>query len=240
MNEFVIVFHRRCGSNMLTRMLGRHPGIDITAYEAFAEEPLARGDRRPIGEGEDGAAFARDVIYVRKRPGIEAVGFKLGYHHAQREPHSTVWEDLRVRPVRVIHMTRLNTLDRLISLELAISQEKWVADAGDQGIYELRPVHISFERLAEDVAWLTRCGAMVRQLVPTARRLEIAYEDLAEKPDTVLQRTLAFIGVSPLAVCPLTKRQRTFGQRQAIANYDALRDAVRQHRPEWEGFFAHD
>jgi len=237
MVEFVIVFPGRCGSNMLTRMLRQHPQIDITAYEAFAEEPLARGDRRPIEDDEDGAEFARRVIYGRKRPGIEAIGFKLAYHHARRHPHATVWNELRRRPVRVIHLTRINALDRLISLELASSQGKWVADQGERGIYEARPVTISFEYLAENAMWLARSAAAVRELVPADRRLEITYEALAAEPDVVLQRTLAFIGVSPLAIAPLTRRQRIFGQRQALANYDELRDAVRLHRPEWEHFF---
>jgi hypothetical protein len=137
-------------------------------------------------------------------------------------------------------MTRSNPLDRLISLELAISQRKWVADRGQQGIYEPQPVHIGFARLAEDVVWLTRSMAAVRELVPAGRRLEIAYEDLAAAPDVVLRATLDFIGVAPLAIAPVTRRQRTFGQRQAIANYDELRDAVRRQRPEWQGWFTDD
>jgi hypothetical protein len=237
MNRFVIVFPGRCGSNMLTRMLALHPDIDIAAYEAFAEEPLARGDRRAIGGDEDGAAFVRELIYVARRPGIQAIGFKLAYHHAPRPPQWTVWDFLGGQDVKVVHLTRQNPLDRLISNELALSQRRWVASERQNGIYDPVPVHIDFESLRENVEWLQRSAARVRSLVPGARRLELTYEELSQQPAEILARSLSFIGVAPRHIMPVTRRQRTFGQREAVANYDRLRATVRRLRPEWDAFF---
>ena len=237
MIRFVIVFPGRCGSNMLTRMLALHPEIDIGAYEALAEEPLARGHRRPIGEDEDGARFLEHVVFVAQRPEHRAVGFKLAYQHARTEPHASVWDFIGQRDVMAIHLTRLNALDRLISLELAASQRKWVAGERQNGLYEPVPVQISFERLRESVEWLQRMAASVRSLVPLERRLELTYEDLSQEPSEMLARTLSFIGVSPRRIAPVTRRQRTFSQREAVANYDQLRASVRRLHPDWDAYF---
>jgi LPS sulfotransferase NodH len=180
------------------------------------------------------------VVFVAQRPEPRAVGFKLAYQHARTEPHASVWDFIGRRDVMVIHLTRLNPLDRLISLELAVSQRKWVAGERQNGLYEPVPVRISLERLRESIDWLQRMAGSVRSLVPAERRLELTYEDLSQEPSEMLERTLSFIGVSPRRIAPVTRRQRTFSQREAIENYDQLRASVQRLHPGWDVYFTSD
>jgi hypothetical protein len=234
--QFAIVFSGRCGSNLLTRMLRAHPEIDLSALEAFAEEPAARGSRRAPADDDDGAAFAGEVIFGEAPPDAKAIGFKLAYHHAAAPPQSTLWDHLGKGEIRVVHLTRPNILDYVISLRLAQTQGKWVAvDA--RGQYDRDPVEISFNLLRDSIVALEGHARRVRMLVPDDRRFELTYDDLVARPRRVVRRVCRFLGVKRKWLAPRTIRQRTFSQRQAVTNYEQLRSAVSRQHPDWSRFF---
>src|SRR5512146_2010579 len=104
MKRVVLLCHERTGSTLLVQALDQHPEVCFRG-EIFVEKEEDRRTNafggRWYRDGEDGAAFLREVVWRDHAP---VVGFKLMYHHARS---SGVWEELAADPqLHVLHLTR--------------------------------------------------------------------------------------------------------------------------------------
>jgi LPS sulfotransferase NodH len=229
--KFIVLTSSRTGSTWLVDMLNRVPGLQahgelflnrprLTAaiagradYPRFLERHPAQGLRRI------GLVFSYlDELYGR----ADAVGFKLMYSQFRQYPELFAY--VGIRRLRVVHLTRLNQIDVLVSEERA--RETGVSHIRAGSSSGPVSVHLDAATLIERLHRLNKKPGQMRALLKIAYcpTLEITYESLLEGRGEFL-RVLEFLGVAgqhPGSASSLEKRGvRT--HREEISNYEEVR-----------------
>jgi LPS sulfotransferase NodH len=243
---FVVVCRQRTGSNMLRYALETHPQVvhygelfherrtEITgAHGRFLYQPQALLAWRR----SDARSFLNEVVYRDSMRPVQAVGFKLFYHHGREAGPGDPWPALRERPdLKIIHLTRRNPLASFVSNERIQRHEPYVQMRG-------APVDAArsarSERLVIDIAkfaaYLARYEHDIRRMqqeLPDHALLELSYEELAASPGEALGGVLDFLGVERRELQLQTIRQGPGELASRIANLADVANALRGTR--WE------
>jgi hypothetical protein len=212
-------------------MLNRVPGVEAHG-ELFLNRPrltaaiAGRADYPRFLESHPAAGMRRiglvfsylDELYER----APTVGFKLMYSQFRQYPELFAY--LANRSLRVVHLTRLNQIDVLVSEERA--RETGVSHIRAGSRSGPISVHLDPATLIERLRRLNKKPGQVRALLkfgccPT---LEVNYEALLEDHGEFL-RVLEFVGVAsrdPGYGSSLEKRGVST-HREAISNYEEVR-----------------
>ncbi len=231
--RFAIIGPSRCGSNMLVHALRDHPDVWFGLVEPFSVFSAARGGCRAITEDEDGVAFLEEIVFSLVPQDVRAAGFKIFYDHARKMSNSNIWNYLASDRIYVIHLTRTNALDWLISKEISALQKKYISYNSNAGLYAPDPTVLYFNMLENAITFLETEKLRIRESIPVERRLEISYEKLAGDTNKVIDDVLSFLGLPLRGLSIKTRRQCVGGQRIFVKNYDELEDEVARRRPEW-------
>jgi hypothetical protein len=240
--RFVLLGHQRCGSNLVTRLVGEHPEVrmtgevlrpDVTAKTdgwAWSKLNLAAWDghsRRAYADGEDGEKFLDRVVFGPPYvPGIRASGLKLFYDQARKDDaQQTAWDYLLANDICVLHVVRRNLFDALVSREVANRRNRWVqiVEHKDQVIPPVAAFHLDpemchsyFDRLSALRRWATEAFARHRMLT-------LDYdEDLCGDYDRMRAAIQSFLGLSDHTSVPGTLKQQTTPVPEQVSNYDEL------------------
>lgn len=225
--KFVVLTSPRTGSTWLIDLLNGQAGI-----EAHGELFLRRARSSPAIAGRaDYPRFVemhgsprvsrvpRVVSYLnRLYRAPRTVGFKLMY--AQLRQYPEIIGYFAMRRVRIVHLTRGNHIDVLISEELARLTGASHAQAGESP--EVPKVYLDPNTLVDRIRRLARMAEAVRLLIrlSTCQCLEVNYEAMLAG-EQELERVLRFLEAPErvaLASSRLAKRG-VAGHRDAIANY---------------------
>ena len=163
---------------------------DVPRFEATLDESRGKGRA---------TLLVRRVRYLNRlfdrRPGVQAVGFKLMY--LQASAHTGVVPYLAVRRARFVHLVRTNALDQIVSYEAARARNVFRARRGD--VVPAVTVRLDapalparLESMESEIAQARRTLARYRLPV-----LEVVYEHLAEATEDELARVVSFLGVEP-------------------------------------------
>jgi len=228
--KFVVLTSSRTGSTWLIDLLNMQSGIDAHG-ELFLEQ---RRLTPAIAEREDFPRFVevhgrphatrlpRIVSYLNQLYGTpRSVGFKLMYTQMRRYPEVIAY--CALRRIRIVHLTRLNQIDVIISDELAKVTGTSHAQAGSE--FHAPKVHIDASSLIDRIDRLCRKSKQVARLIrlSSCPTLEIQYESLLES-DAEFARVLKFLNVVDPAnyiQSKLAKRGHRAHQ-EAIANYEEI------------------
>ena len=182
-------------------------------YPRFRERHPVAGVRRLI------LLFSYlDELYRR----AATVGFKLMYSQIRQYPELIAY--IARRGLRIVHLTRLNQIDVLISEERARETGVSHIQAGSRS--GPVSVHLDAATLVERLQRLDRNARQVRTLLKLARcpTVEVHYESLLVEGGEFL-RVLKFLEVAardPGSGSSLEKRGVT-SHREAISNYEEIR-----------------
>jgi LPS sulfotransferase NodH len=245
LTPFVVYASPRSGSSWLVDLLDSHPRI-----AAYAELFLP-GDRShpsygsldlPRFEATLQPRFRVSLVparlaYLRRvlarRPGIDAVGFKVMYHHP--EVHPGLMPYLALRRARAVHLIRENALEQVVSWETSIARGSFRAYAGDivpRVAVRVEPdvVLNRLDELERDVAYARR--TLARYRLPT---LEVAYELLCDSPRAELGRIAAFLGLEPREWEPRSTlvRMNVGTLRATVENLDEVEPALARTGRAW-------
>ena len=128
--KFIIMGMPRSGSNFLASSLRSRKNI-ITYGELFSEKSHDRRDIQWDTPGytateealmlrdSDPVAFLESMVFKKMPTYVEAVGFKLFYHHAD-ENWECVWPYLKEQNLKVLHLKRRNYLKVRLSMSVAM------------------------------------------------------------------------------------------------------------------------
>ncbi len=218
--RFITLFIGRTGSTWLMDMLHRHPWVT-----ALGEE-IGRRKHLPAREQNDWL----NRFYGSPSPLALAHGFKTKLWNVRDRDH--LRSLIRTRRIRVVRLTRRNTLRAAIS---TIRSHELHAVTGDWNARSARerppPSAIDLAQLDALIAGRERehaaLEAFVRALDTPA--LEIAYEDLLHDRDAQLKRLARFLR-TPLVglVADRTRYAKNTPEdlSRAVANLDELRAHV--------------
>src|SRR5262245_26500273 len=161
----------------------------------------------------------------RERPEIDAVGFKLMYSQLTRISRPLM-PALWMKRVRIIHLTRRNALDVVLSKEAgAARQGRLHAREGEQ-VEQVR-VRLETDDLMRRMTLHERAvaGARVRFKRVGLPYREVVYEDLADDVSG-FAALFEFLGVEPAPVSSSLQKLNPSGHEELIENYGEVREAL--------------
>jgi LPS sulfotransferase NodH len=211
--RFVVLSQPRTGSSLLCGSIRWHPQILMQG------EILNHRYERADLPADSGADRLRAALSVTTHA---AVGCKL--HACQPDPGSepweSAWDELFADPtIKVIHLTRQETLAQLASWKIAEQLNRWgdQTDVADRPVIRIDPA---------ELAWFRRWNAMVYQ-VRLARLqrhtiLPVTYESLRDHWPATVDGVLRFLGVEPIPLDPCATRNETRPLHEVISNYHEL------------------
>lgn len=249
---FILLATQRTGSSWVQEMLNSHPRMRV-----YTELFLAGSRGYPMWEPND-VEFVDSYLethvkgplsltrpywmlrYLRliyERPHISAVGFKYMYDQIPRSPEVLLYA--AIRRIRVIHLTRANLLDTVISSRLA-QQTGLYHLAGDNrpkvpwwptGRIEAT-VRLDLDELMRELERLARERRRIRRWLKMARIpvQEARYEALAADPAAAFAPILGFLGLPKSDASLLNsalQKLRTRSQPDVVENFDEVRSALR-------------
>jgi len=209
--RFAIVGNARTGSNYLLDGLKRSNSIRMY-HEIFADH------NRKIGENFEKTFSA---LYQNESRTTKIVGFKLFYNHLTEEE----WKKfLSYKDFKIIHLTRLNRLRTLVSLEIAFQTGQWAKSVNASGkqLTEKR-VFLDASRLVRRLEQIEENEVLTRSRFSERKILEVVYEELIKNPVETFQSIGKYLGVNDIdpSRIRLTK-QNPESLRQLIINYDEV------------------
>lgn len=180
--RFAVLGHARTGSNYLLAGLFQLECVRMH-HEVFA------GHNRKMGENFH--SILSDV-FRNEPPGIKAVGFKVFYYHLT----AGEWAHLKDMDIAWIHLTRLNRLRTIVSLDIAAATDQWTATGPHSGQSSPTSVRLAPETLIDRIRWIETMENEARRQLRRQPVLECTYEDLTRFPGEQFGRILDFLGVA--------------------------------------------
>lgn len=228
--RFLCIGYARTGSTLLMRSLNNHSrivgfGEIVKNLDRYPHHYHELENSQALFE-RDPAAFLRTKVFRNYPPAIEAVGFKIFYHHAPRESAwgRAVWDYLLGQPdLRILHLKRRNVLKTLLSEKQAGETEEWIRYSQT----EVPAVRIDCAEAAAFFARMAAWEAEYDALFSAYPRHEVIYEQMTRDLPGEMRRIQAFLGVPYEPVTPGTEKRprRTLGAQ--IANYAELKEYFR-------------
>jgi hypothetical protein len=156
-----------------------------------------------------------------------AVGFKMFYDDCRDDPDSMkAWSYLIAhREIHIIHLFRLNLLDSLLSLSVALRTDEWTRmKETDVRPDLLDPFPLALERCENYFLNITRLRRLVREDFREHRVLELTYEhEISSGYQETYDRVCDFIGIPRESVHILLDKQAARKPSEQIKNYADLR-----------------
>jgi LPS sulfotransferase NodH len=236
--RFVVLGHGRTGSNLLHAAMRQHPRVRVFG-ELFHDSEEKRAQWPAAGlywhTGEDPVPFLERTAYAPSPNGeILAAGFRIFYYHSKTDRR--VWEYLADEDaVRVIHLSRRNLFETLVSRRVALLTGEWKRTASDAAPSPIEPFEIDPDACREYFDSITRYRAWARTHFAGHPMLELFYEDLVADFQPTLDRVFRFLGVDPVQTRMVYEKQARIPAREQVANYAHLLGAFRGS--PYEGFF---
>jgi len=234
MIKFVIVTEIRTGYKYLASCLRSHPHA-FCFGEIFGSERWNRIDSLvfplpPIEDGQDSIKYLDDTIFAfAEKNHWKAAGFKLNYVCARQPAWAPLWDQIKEEDWKVVHLTRKNLFDRVLSELLAVNEQNWSDDAYNSKMpIDIKHVHNMIQR---SMQWQEETN----QFFASTPLLKVNYEDLTSTK--TLRQVQKFIGLKPCKLNTIMKKQRTKRQKDYIANYEELLHECATRHPEYLRFF---
>ena len=237
-SRFLCVGNPRTGSTLLMRSLNNHSRI-IGFGEIVKNIDRYPGHYHEFGNGEamfqrDPVAFLETRVFRKYPPAIEAVGFKIFYHHAPRDTvwGKSVWDYLLAQPdMKILHLKRRNLLKVFLSKKQASRTGEYIkySHGADEALsIDPGEAQAFFEQM--------KTGEAEYDALLSGRPLiEVIYENLTRDYAAEMRRILEFLGVEPEDVNPGTDKRPSRSLASQIENYAELKEQF-QGSP-WEPFF---
>lgn len=209
--RFVVLSQPRTGSSLLCGSIRWHPQI------------LMHGELLNPYYGEElpqeGAARFRMAMGVTTP---DAVGCKL--HACQPNPDRAEWEatwdELFADPtIKVVHLTRQDTLAQLASWKIADLLDRWgeQTDVVDRPVIRIDPAELSWFRRWNAMAYRVRLARLQRHSI-----MSVTYEALRDQWQVTIDDVLRFLGVEPMPLDPCATQNETRPLHEVISNYHEL------------------
>lgn len=223
--NFVLLFEGRSGSTFAIETLDSHPEV-----QALPEPP--KGVRKKRGSAQTFLDYARSV-YASTPSECRAAGFKVKLHDVPAP--DAFAEFLCELDVAVVVLQRRNVVKWTVSHLNAIRLRE---ATGDWNLYREEDRLPPFAPSVEEFEVALRAGEekqrRLREYAADLARpaLWLHYEDILTDPPTAFRRLFSFLGVTYGGNSGRARKNTSDDLRQALANYDQLRDRYRGTRYE--------
>jgi LPS sulfotransferase NodH len=230
MRNFVIIAELRSGYQLLSTLLNSNPEI-LCFGEIFGRKREIRikslfNNQIPVLEDKDSAvAYVHNILTKQaENTHRKTFGFKLNYVDClENENWLPLWDEIESNKWNVIHLRRLNILDRAISEKLAIKQWRWNYQQYDTQI------RISFDELDFYYHRAKEWQEITNSRFQKCPIYDLTYEELTQQKNKTCEKLQNFLGVSPINLWSKMPKQRIGGQSTFLLNYRHLYSQCIKH-----------
>lgn len=237
--RFIIGASARTGSTLLMRSLAQHPAVQVYGeivrnHDLFREHVHEFRGAKELFQTQP-SAFLDSRVFRKYPPSVDAVGFKLFYHHAPRDIPwgDEVWRYLLDQPqLNVIHLKRHNLLQVYVSTTVAKASNEWIKYS--ESTTQQGGLTVDLDDM---IAFFNTRRAGETDFDACFDRfpiLPVRYESLANDFGNEMARIQEFLGLMPMPVSQGTKQRPSKPLSEQIANYDAVVDRLTD--TEWAEF----
>lgn len=235
---YILFGAQRTGSNYLADLLNNHPSV-LMAGELFNKEKIwGRPGKREL-ENNPFIRIYRDTfpvhflqrkLYTHYPTTIQAVGFRLFYHHVHHFP--TLIPFLTSIPkFSLIHLTRTNLLDQYVSLQIAQQTNIWHSNAYKRDIPQ---IDININDCLHYFAQIERERALAMNQFQNIPTLRITYEDLYTSLPTVTKSVETFLHIPAYPLQSSLQKQVKRPLHKIIRNYSGVTKSLQ--KTKWRSF----
>ena len=235
--HFICVGNPRTGWTLLMRWLNNHSriigyGEIVKSIDRYPGHYHEFGNREALFR-QNPVEFLETKVFRKYPPAVEAVGFKIFYHHAPRDTAwgQSVWDYLvGDAGLKVLRLKRRNLLKTFLSRKQAGLTGEYIKYSG------VAPaVTLDAEEAREFFEHTRAAEAEYDEMFTGHALLEVVYEDLTRDYAAMMRRIQSFLGVAYEDVDPGTEKRPTRSLSSQIANYTELKE--RFQASPWETFF---
>lgn len=213
LGQFVIIGRSRTGSNLLASLLNAHPAVTVH-LEVFQKVDNTT---------------CKDIYdkIVQNSRGCMQMGFKLFYYHPINSIDRSIWEILAAnRKIKIIHLTRNNLLRVHISRLIAGRTNEWLAESQSKLRSTDRAVHVDVSKMLSDFRQTRAYINDVQQRFRNHELLDVTYEELTTRQQSVLDAIFNFLRVPARKVQSRLMRQNPEPISALVSNYAEVRQAL--------------
>lgn len=212
--KFVILCEGRTGSTLLHTYLNSH--FNIHSY----------GDI--FNRCTDEKDLLGQIVFHSHSKNIKAVGFKLFYNYQVLPQFQELFQQiLEDKDIKIIHLTRANSLKVFTSLKIAEKTGKWSHESNKAKI-ELKQVDLDIEDTLKFVNSYEEKQPMLNRLFEDHDLLNVSYDNLVDQTRTTLNKVQRFLEVSPKNLISVLERQNPESLSTLISNYKE----IKEHLPD--------
>jgi hypothetical protein len=219
----------RSGSHFLASGILRHPGVAESWSEVLTAHGRSVGSSVDITDGADAVKEA-----VAERSSEEAVYTWMAKPEEIREYGLYGWEGMTSNPV--VYLERRNKLEQAVSARKAEKAGVWRVGYHSESE---RDVKVDVSVSLGDIRRLEVRDMQLRLAILRScdTVIHVTYEDLRRSFAEEVRGVWDALGLDPSAgdPAPGTERQRTRPLRDAVTNYDELKEEC--HGTRYERFF---
>lgn len=222
--KFIILSRSRTGSNLFVSLLHNHPNVICST------EILGR-------IGNDSEKRRIDSFFCKKKTKIKAVGFKIFYYHPVDKENSNVWETLNgYKKLKVIHLTRNNILETIVSREIAIKSKRWV-QLKESREYNFK-LRLDPKLVLEEINRTLNYQKEFRDKFKNHQIKEVTYEELVLNRFSVLKETFQFLGLKTHKSNTNLIKQNNKRLSDVLENYDEVINYLEKAKIEKKNFYS--
>lgn len=221
--RFIVLTKQRTGSNLLINSLRSHPRMTVFGelFRGGIDESIKTLVR------QSAADYLDDRVFNKQPPDIQAVGFKIFYHHPAWDTSGAVWDYLQGQEgLRVIHLKRENALRSLVSKRIAQKTDVW-KQSGQEGEPTDKTITLTPEECFEYFETTIRHEQEGDARFAGKPVMQMTYERLTSNYDEEIVRIQEFLQVDPMPLPIKTSKQNPETLQDLIANYGEVEAALR-------------
>lgn len=242
--RFVILGRARSGSNYLRGLLNAHSQIvtfgelfrscDSIGWEYPGYDQYLQSRKLKSLMQNDPCRFLEKKVFRKFPKQILAVGFKLFYYHAQDDARKAVWPFLKdQKNLKIIHLTRNNTLRLILSLKKAFLTNRWTNITGDEEKEIV--ISLDYDECLKEFTWSQEIKKQYDDYFEGHHKIDVFYENLSNHCESEMKRIQEFLGIQYEGVKPSTFMQSNQPLSESISNYFELKETFKD--TPWEEFF---
>lgn len=219
--RFAIVASPRTGSNFL------YSGLESSSQVNIYHEILGP-QHRIVGKGFD---KRMSVLYRRQRKNVCSVGLKIFYNHLTEAE----WADFHdIKDFHLIHLTRKNLLRKIISLDIAVSNDVWTQRSNKEH-QRKTTITLDTNRLIARLEKHSRLEARFRSQFSDRECLEVCYERLTSDPRKELRKVTNYLGIDEIEPGLIKLKKQNPGDiSELLDNYAEVESVLRSS--DYSGF----
>lgn len=224
----------RTGSTLLLTGLKQHP--EIVAHDELMHpldserrynHAIVRGGQRIFYQGgeDDALRFLKSEVFEHDdAQGKRAVGFKLMAEHVRCAGTENLFGRMRreIAGLRVLHISRPNYLDTLISWNMAHKTRTWAHYVGKDAPDHAPSFDISPQEAEAHFQMMTEADSRIASFFAGRRYMKIDYDRIAGDYAGQMADIYRFLGVTQRAAAPWMKKQMNRTRSEVVTNYEAL------------------